>query len=261
MSEIKDETLMAENETKDASKSALKNADIFTDPRVVASTEHRIKRFVLREGRLTTGQEKALRELWPLWGIEYTGELIDLAAVFGRVAPLTVEIGFGMGKSLVEMAVAAPEHNFLGIEVHTPGVGAALAYAKEMGVTNLRVMHHDAVEVFQNMLPLNCIDAMQLFFPDPWHKAKHHKRRIVKPEFLDMVIPHLTATGYIHMATDWQNYAEEMLEILQADQRLKNLSPDGTYVPRPEFRPLTKFENRGNNLGHGVWDLMFAKAK
>lgn len=238
----------------------VKNGDIFEEPRVVTGTERRIKSFVLREGRLTTGQEKALRELWPIWGIEYSGNILDLKAIFGREAKLTVEIGFGMGKSLVEMAKAAPERDFIGIEVHTPGVGAALAYAKELGISNLRVMHHDAVEVFQNMLPLDSINSLQLFFPDPWHKAKHHKRRIVKPEFLDMVIPHLAKDGYIHMATDWQNYAEEMLEILSADNRLINLSADGTYVPRPEFRPLTKFENRGQKLGHGVWDLMFKKA-
>ena len=208
----------------------------------------RIKSYVLREGRLTTGQERALRELWPEWGIEYTDSLLDLDKVFGRSnAPLTVEIGFGMGKSLVEMASKAPERNFIGIEVHTPGIGACLADIRDHNISNLRVVHHDAV------------DTLQLYFPDPWHKARHHKRRIVKPEFLDMIMPKLRQGGVIHMATDWENYAEQMLEVLSADSRIENLSADNTYVPRPDFRPLTKFELRGQRLGHGVWDLMFRK--
>lgn len=219
----------------------------------------RIRSFVLREGRLTTGQEKAINELWPVWGIEYSESQIDLNEIFKREAPLTIEIGFGMGKSLVEMAAAAPERNFLGIEVHTPGIGACLSSAKEAGITNLRIIHHDAVEAFENMLPNECMDTMQLFFPDPWHKARHHKRRIVKQEFLDMILPKLKKGGLIHMATDWENYAEQMLEVLSGDARLANVSENGTYVPRPDFRPLTKFELRGQRLGHGVWDLMFKK--
>ncbi|WP_031579970.1 tRNA (guanosine(46)-N7)-methyltransferase TrmB [Ruminobacter sp. RM87] len=220
----------------------------------------RIKSYVLREGRLTTGQERALRELWPEWGIEYTESLLDLDKVFGRSnAPLTVEIGFGMGKSLVEMASKAPERNFIGIEVHTPGIGACLADIRDHNISNLRVVHHDAVEVFNSMIPDDSVDTLQLYFPDPWHKARHHKRRIVKPEFLDMIMPKLRQGGVIHMATDWENYAEQMLEVLSADSRIENLSADNTYVPRPDFRPLTKFELRGQRLGHGVWDLMFRK--
>ncbi len=219
----------------------------------------KIRSFVLREGRLTTGQERALHELWPVWGIDYLQQPLDLNAIFGRNAPLTVEIGFGMGKSLVEMAANDPNRNFLGIEVHTPGVGACLSAAKEANITNLRIIHHDAVEVFANMLPDNCMDTLQLFFPDPWHKARHHKRRIVKQEFLDMIIPKLKEHGVIHMATDWQDYAEQMLSVLSCDTRLVNLAPDNTYVPRPAFRPYTKFELRGQRLGHGVWDLMFQK--
>ncbi|MBQ3775390.1 MAG: tRNA (guanosine(46)-N7)-methyltransferase TrmB [Ruminobacter sp.] len=220
----------------------------------------RIKSYVLREGRLTTGQERALRELWPEWGIEYTDSLLDLDKVFGRSnAPLTVEIGFGMGKSLVEMASKAPERNFIGIEVHTPGIGACLADIRDHNISNLRVVHHDAVEVFNSMIPDDSVDTLQLYFPDPWHKARHHKRRIVKPEFLDMIMPKLRQGGVIHMATDWENYAEQMLEVLSADSRIENLSADNTYVPRPDFRPLTKFELRGQRLGHGVWDLMFRK--
>lgn len=220
----------------------------------------RIKSYVLREGRLTTGQERALKEQWPNFGIEFEDKLLNLQDVFADpLNPLTVEIGFGMGKSLVEMAIAAPNRNFIGIEVHTPGVGACLASISENNVANLRLCHHDAVEVFEKMLPNNCIDTMQLFFPDPWHKARHHKRRIVKQEFLDMVIPKMKVGGIIHMATDWENYAEQMLEVLSADKRLVNLSENNTYVPRPDSRPLTKFELRGQRLGHGVWDLQFKK--
>ncbi|MBQ4489132.1 MAG: tRNA (guanosine(46)-N7)-methyltransferase TrmB [Ruminobacter sp.] len=220
----------------------------------------RIKSYVLREGRLTTGQERAIKELWPVWGVEYQEALINPAVLFNRDnAPLTVEIGFGMGKSLVEMAGNAPERNFIGIEVHTPGIGACLADIRDHEITNLRIVHHDAVEVFNNMIPDGSVDTLQLYFPDPWHKARHHKRRIVKQEFLDMVIPKLKQGGVIHMATDWENYAEQMLEVLSGDARLENMSADGTYVPRPDFRPLTKFELRGQRLGHGVWDLMFRK--
>lgn len=220
----------------------------------------RIKSYVLREGRLTTGQERAIKELWPVWGLEYQEALINPAVLFNRDnAPLTVEIGFGMGKSLVEMAGNAPERNFIGIEVHTPGIGACLADIRDHEITNLRIVHHDAVEVFNNMIPDGSVDTLQLYFPDPWHKARHHKRRIVKQEFLDMVIPKLKQGGVIHMATDWENYAEQMLEVLSGDARLENMSADGTYVPRPDFRPLTKFELRGQRLGHGVWDLMFRK--
>ena len=220
----------------------------------------RIKSYVLREGRLTTGQERAIKELWPVWGVEYQEALINPAVLFNRDnAPLTVEIGFGMGKSLVEMAGNAPERNFIGIEVHTPGIGACLADIRDHEITNLRIVHHDAVEVFNNMIPDGSVDTLQLYFPDPWHKARHHKRRIVKQEFLDMVIPKLKQGGVIHMATDWENYAEQMLEVLSGDARMENMSADGTYVPRPDFRPLTKFELRGQRLGHGVWDLMFRK--
>ena len=220
----------------------------------------RIKSYVLREGRLTTGQERAIKELWPVWGVEYQEALINPAVLFNRDnAPLTVEIGFGMGKSLVEMAGNAPERNFIGIEVHTPGIGACLADIRDHEITNLLIVHHDAVEVFNNMIPDGSVDTLQLYFPDPWHKARHHKRRIVKQEFLDMVIPKLKQGGVIHMATDWENYAEQMLEVLSGDARLENMSADGTYVPRPDFRPLTKFELRGQRLGHGVWDLMFRK--
>lgn len=219
----------------------------------------RIKSYVLREGRMTTGQEKALQDLFPVMGIEYQKSLIDPDAIFGRHAPLTVEIGFGMGKSFVEMATADSKRNFIGIEVHTAGVGACLMAAKENELTNLRVIHHDAVDVLKDMFPENSIDRLQLFFPDPWHKARHHKRRLVQPEFLDLVIPHIKKDGIIHMATDWEEYAMQMLEVQSADDRLENIAEDKRFIPRPDFRPLTKFELRGEKLGHGVWDLMFRK--
>ncbi|MGN1393327.1 MAG: tRNA (guanosine(46)-N7)-methyltransferase TrmB [Succinivibrionaceae bacterium] len=230
------------------------------EEKLITPNMRRIKSYVLREGRLTVGQERALNELWPLWGIEYKEEQIDFCKIFGRdESPTTIEIGFGMGKSLVEMAKNETNRNFIGIEVHTPGIGSCLSDIRNENLSNLRIIHHDAIEVFQNMIPDDSINTIQLFFPDPWHKARHHKRRIVKESFLDLIIPKLKTGGKIHMATDWENYAEQMLEVLSTDQRLKNTSENNTYVPRPETRPLTKFELRGQRLGHGVWDLIFEK--
>ena len=219
----------------------------------------RIRSFVRREGRLTKGQERALTQLWPVMGVEFSGDMLDLAALFGREAPVVLEIGFGMGASLVEMAQAAPEKNFIGIEVHRPGVGACLSAAEEAGVTNVRLFCHDAVEVLEQMIPEQSIDTLQLFFPDPWHKSRHHKRRIVQPAFVQMLRPRLKIDGLFHMATDWQNYAEHMLEVMQAAPGFANTSDFGDYVPRPDSRPLTKFERRGHRLGHGVWDLVFKR--
>lgn len=219
----------------------------------------RIRSFVRRQGRLTKGQQQALETLWPVMGVEYEPELLDLNALFGREAPTVLEIGFGMGASLVTMAAQHPEQNFLGIEVHSPGVGACLAAAQEAGVTNLRVMCHDAVEVLEKMIPDGELAMVQLFFPDPWHKARHHKRRIVQAPFAELVKSKLRAGGVFHMATDWENYAEHMLEVMNGVAGYKNLSGDNTYVPRPDSRPLTKFELRGQRLGHGNWDLMFER--
>lgn len=219
----------------------------------------RIRSFVRREGRLTKGQERALTMLWPVMGIEYANAPLDLSSVFGREAPLVLEIGFGMGKSLVEMAAAAPEKNFLGIEVHHPGVGSCLAGAQEAGLTNLRVCCHDAVEVLLHMIPDGSIATLQLFFPDPWHKARHHKRRIVQPEFVQMLRQKLQIGGIFHMATDWENYAEHMMEVMEAAEGYCNATAPNQYAPRPDSRPLTKFEQRGQRLGHGVWDLMFRR--
>ncbi|MFB6326527.1 tRNA (guanosine(46)-N7)-methyltransferase TrmB [Pantoea deleyi] len=221
----------------------------------------RIRSFVRRQGRLTKGQQQALDTLWPVMGVEYQPEPVDLTELFGREAPVTLEIGFGMGASLVTMAQNTPHQNFLGIEVHAPGVGACLASAKEADVQNLRVMCHDAVEVLEKMIPDNSLRMVQLFFPDPWHKARHNKRRIVQVPFAELVMRKLKPGGVFHMATDWEAYAEHMLEVMNSIDGYRNQSEQQNYVPRPETRPLTKFEQRGQRLGHGVWDLMFERVK
>ncbi len=221
----------------------------------------RIRSFVRRQGRLTKGQQLALDNFWPEMGVEYQSQPLDLAQLFGREAPVVLEIGFGMGASLVTMAQNNPQQNFLGLEVHAPGVGACLASAKEANVENLRVMCHDAIEVLENMIPDNSLRMVQLFFPDPWHKARHNKRRIVQVPFAEQVMRKLKLGGVFHMATDWEDYAKHMLEVMSSIDGYKNLSESQDYVPRPETRPLTKFEQRGHRLGHGVWDLMFERVK
>jgi len=219
----------------------------------------KIQSFVKREGRLTTGQAKALENHWSDMGLEHQAGRQDFAQVFGRSAPVVMEIGFGMGKSLVEMASNEPDKDFIGIEVHTPGVGACLADAAQGGILNLRVYAHDAVEILADCIPDGSLSRMQLYFPDPWHKTRHHKRRIVQPEFVQKLLTKLAIGGVFHMATDWQNYAEHMLEVMSQAPGYLNLSASEDYVPRPEQRPLTKFEQRGHRLGHGVWDLMFER--
>ncbi|MFJ5361626.1 tRNA (guanosine(46)-N7)-methyltransferase TrmB [Pectobacterium brasiliense] len=221
----------------------------------------RIRSFVRRQGRLTNGQQLALDNYWPVMGVEYQTELVDFNVLFGRDAPVVLEIGFGMGASLVTMAAQHPEQNFLGIEVHLPGVGACLAAAQEAGISNLRVMCHDAVEVLMNMIPDGSLSMVQLFFPDPWHKARHNKRRIVQVPFVQLVRSKLKVGGVFHMATDWEPYAQHMLEVMTSVTEYRNLSNNNEYVERPESRPLTKFEARGQRLGHGVWDLMFERIK
>lgn len=219
----------------------------------------KIKSYVLREGRLTNGQAAALEKYWPTMGLEYSKTPINMAEVFGREAPTTLEIGFGMGKSLVEMASNNPDTNFIGIEVHRPGVGACLMDAGELELTNLRVYQHDGVEVMADSIGEESLDCIQLFFPDPWHKKRHHKRRIVQPEFVESIRKHLKIGGVFHMATDWENYAEHMLEVMNNAPGFENTAQSGDYIPRPDSRPLTKFEQRGHRLGHGVWDLMFKR--
>ncbi|EPL6456616.1 MULTISPECIES: tRNA (guanosine(46)-N7)-methyltransferase TrmB [Providencia] len=221
----------------------------------------RVRSFVRRQGRLTKRQEDALEKEWAEMGIDFINEPFDFAKVFNNSNPVTLEIGFGMGASLVTMASHNPQQNFLGIEVHAPGVGACLASAKEENVSNVRVMCHDAIEVLDCMVPNGSLAMVQLFFPDPWHKAKHNKRRIVQAPFAEKIRSKLAVGGVFHMATDWEPYAEHMLEVMKSVEGYKNLSPTGDYVPRPESRPETKFEKRGQRLGHGVWDLMFERTK
>ena len=221
----------------------------------------KVKSFVKREGRLTKAQTRAIETYWPTMGVDYQATPIDLTDTFGRDAPVVLEIGFGMGKSLVEMAAASPEKNYFGIEVHRPGVGACLAEAGEQSLTNLRLMEHDAVEVLKNMIPDGSLSRLQLFFPDPWHKKRHHKRRIVQTEFAELVRSKLALGGCFHMATDWEPYAEHMANVMNNIDGYTNTAAQGDYVPRPDYRPITKFETRGQKLGHGVWDLIYERTK
>lgn len=218
-----------------------------------------VKSYVKREGRLTNAQANAIETHWGSLGLDYTGTLIDFSKEFGNNNSLVLEIGFGMGHSLVETAKQNPDKNYIGIEVHTPGVGACIASAVEENVNNLRVFEHDAVEVLKNCVADNSLSKLQLFFPDPWHKKRHHKRRIVQSAFVESIRQKLAIGGVFHMATDWENYAEHMLEIMQSAEDFTNQSKSSDYVPRPESRPVTKFEKRGERLGHGVWDLMFER--
>ncbi|SIQ46278.1 tRNA (guanosine(46)-N7)-methyltransferase TrmB [Marinobacterium stanieri] len=219
----------------------------------------RIRSFVVRAGRMTEGQQRAMDENWPKYGLELKDGMINPADVFGREAPLVLEIGFGMGDSLIEMARQAPEKNFIGIEVHPPGVGRLLSRAVEAGLTNIRVYCDDAVEVLEQCIPDESLETLQLFFPDPWHKKRHHKRRIVQPEFAQKIRQKLAVGGCFHMATDWENYAEHMMEVMSAAEGYRNRQGEGEYAPQPEWRPVTKFQQRGERLGHGVWDLMFER--
>lgn len=221
--------------------------------------KRKVRSFVLRTGRLSEFQRQTMNDNWAAYGLEHQTEPFDFPTIYGNTNPIILEIGFGMGKSLVEMALQNPDKNYLGIEVHTPGVGACLAYAVEKHVKNLRIICHDATEILRDSIADNSLGGLQLFFPDPWHKAKHHKRRIVQPHFVETIYQKLQPNGFIHFATDWQNYAEQMLDVLKSAVGLRNVSPTNDYIPRPDFRPLTKFEQRGHKLGHGVWDLYFIK--
>ena len=222
--------------------------------------KRRIKSFVLRQGRMSQSQHRSMENNWPKFGLEVEDELLDLDNVFGRKeAPTIVEIGFGMGTSLVSMAEANPDQNYIGIEVHRPGVGALLKMVEEKGLTNIRVFNHDAIEVLEKRIPKNSLAGVYLFFPDPWHKKRHNKRRIVQTEFAKTLATHLKPGGHFHMATDWEDYAEHMMEVMSAAPDYKNTQQGTAFTPRPDYRPLTKFEARGHRLGHGVWDLIFEK--
>lgn len=218
-----------------------------------------IRSYVIRMGRMTPVQRRALEENWQRWGLEYDAGEPVFDQVFGRAGPLILEIGFGMGQSLVATAKANPAANFIGIEVHKPGVGKLLHCMVERGVDNIRVYCHDAVEVLRDCIPNNSLDTVQIFFPDPWHKKRHNKRRLIQPPFVAQIVSKLKVGGVLHLATDWENYAQQMMEVLGGAEGLSNTSGDGQFVPRPEHRPLTKFELRGERLGHGVWDLVFTR--
>ncbi len=219
----------------------------------------KIRSFVKRAGRLTSGQQRALDQLLPEFGIDKYSGLLNFETLFSRKADTILEIGFGMGQSLLQQAQVNPQNNYLGIEVHSPGVGSLLNGMHQASLENIRVSMKDAVEVLEDKIAERSLSAVQLYFPDPWHKKRHHKRRLVQPEFADVILQRLKPGGVFHLATDWQNYAEHMLEVLSAVSGFYNYSEQGDYVPRPDARPLTKFEQRGHRLGHGVWDLMFIR--
>jgi tRNA (guanine-N7-)-methyltransferase len=222
-------------------------------------TPRAIRSFVLRAGRITAAQERALAQHWPAFGLDFDARGIDLDAAFGRRAPRCLEIGFGSGEVIGSLAKANPAIDHLGIEVHRPGVGRLLLSAHESALANLRIICHDAVEVLSYALADRSFDTILIFFPDPWHKKRHHKRRLIDAAFVETLADKLRPAGTLRLATDWQAYAEQMLAVCNACARLRSLSPDRTYVERPEFRPATRFERRGARLGHGVWDLAYEK--
>jgi tRNA (guanine-N7-)-methyltransferase len=220
-----------------------------------------VKSYVLRAGRTTLAQARAYEQHGPRFLLDYAPQPLDVDAAFGRRAPLIMEIGFGMGGATAHIARVRPQDNFLCCEVHEPGVGALLKLAGDEGLENIRILRHDAVEVLDHMLGENSLDGVHVFFPDPWHKSRHHKRRLIQAPFVNRLARHLKLGGYLHLATDWQPYAEQMLAVLSAEPLLANTAGAGSdgYVPQPDYRPLTKFENRGLKLGHGVWDLVFRR--
>ena len=230
-----------------------------TDPTATPAPQPRrsIRSCVVRAGRMGPGQTRALAEFGPRFVLPYAAAPVDFGSSFGRAAPRVLEIGFGMGDASAAIAQALPGTDFIGVEVHPPGVGALLKQIGERGLTNLRLIQHDAVDVLQLMIAPGSLSGVHVFFPDPWHKKKHNKRRLIQPGFVHLLADRLATGGYLHCATDWQPYAEQMLAVLSAEPALRN-SAEG-YAPRPGYRPLTKFENRGLKLGHGVWDLVFVK--
>ncbi len=231
---------------------------IDADERHSAPRRSPVRSFVLRAGRMGSGQQRALAELGPRYVLPFAPQPLDLDAVFGRHAPRVLEIGFGMGDATAQVAAAQPGTDFIGIEVHLPGVGALLRRIGEQGLTNLRIVQHDAVEVLARMIPPASLTGVHIWFPDPWHKKRHHKRRLIQPGFVAELVTRIAPGGTLHCATDWQPYAEQMLAVLSAEPALVNRAGGG-YAPRPETRPLTKFEQRGRRLGHGVWDLVFSR--
>ena len=216
-----------------------------------------IRSFVLRQGRVSNAQRRAVDTLSSVYGIAYAPGALDFRQVFGRRAPTILEIGFGMGETTAQIAQAHPENDYLGIEVHTPGVGSLLKQIAAGGLGNLRLIQHDAVEVLEHMIAPASLAGAHIFFPDPWPKKRHHKRRLIQPAFVALLASRLAPGAYLHAATDWQEYAEQILAVFAAEPALANTAKG--YAPRPDYRPLTKFENRGLKLGHGVWDIIFRK--
>lgn len=223
------------------------------------TTRRGIRSFVLRQGRMTEGQKKAYERSWSRFGLTREQGMIDPRQIFGREAVLNLEIGFGMGLSLATMAEAAPEQDFIGVEVHTAGVGALLKEIEERKLENVRIYNIDANDVIDFCLPDASLDRVMLFFPDPWHKKRHHKRRLVQPEFVQRIRHKLRVGGIFHLATDWENYSEHMMEVMSESEGFANTMPEAGFSPRPKDRPLTKFEQRGLKRGHGVWDLLFRR--
>ena len=219
-----------------------------------------IRSFVMRMGRMTAGQTRALEELWPKYGLDYSPTPLALDEVFGRRAPRTLEIGFGNGEHLAALAAAHPQRDYLGVEVHRPGVGHLLMLAETRQLANVRTSTHDAVEVLRDQIAPGSLDEVLVLFPDPWHKKRHHKRRLIQPPFVELIAARLKAGGVFRLATDWEEYAHQMLEVLRASASFANLSSTGDWMPRPDERAPTRFEKRGTRLGHGVWDLAFRRA-
>jgi tRNA (guanine-N7-)-methyltransferase len=223
------------------------------------SPHRSVRSFVIRGGRLTEGQERALTQLWPQYGIDHSPSLLDLDRHFGRSAPRLLEIGFGAGEALLEFAVAHPEIDCLGVEVHRPGIGRVLMHAQAKRLTNVRVICHDVVEVLQRQIASDSLDLIHIFFPDPWHKKRHHKRRLIQPAFVALLVRVLKSGGTLRLATDWEDYATQMLAVVSAHPSLHNIASSGEFSDRLTARPLTRFERRGQRLGHGVWDLQFTR--
>lgn len=219
----------------------------------------RPRSFVVR-GRKTEAQSRAIEELWPSFGVDFDGSPLDLDAIFGRTAPRVVEIGFGNGENLLTLAERHPDRDFLGIEVHGAGIGRVLGAIRDRGLANIRIIRHDAVEVFERGLPSGSADEILIFFPDPWPKARHHRRRLIQPEVARQLVRALSPEGVLRLATDWEPYAEHMIEVLDAEPGLVNLAGDAHFVPRPDDRPVTKFERRGERLGHAIFDLAYRPA-
>jgi tRNA (guanine-N7-)-methyltransferase len=224
---------------------------------IIPHTRPHIRSFVLRQGRVSAAQRRAVETLLPRFGIVYTPALLDLDAAFGRAAPKILEIGFGMGETTAQIALAQPQNDYLGIEVHTPGVGSLLRLIESHALSNVRIVQHDAVEVLNHMIAPESLGAIHIFFPDPWPKKRHHKRRLIQPPLVRLLASRLRPGGHVHLATDWEEYALQMLEVLSAEAQLDNTA--GGFAARPAYRPLTKFETRGLKLGHRVWDLVFKR--